>query len=1305
MVTDLNKTIVNDTFNHAYNEKQFKLFIKDLLSDANFSAEKVHNIQLPNSYTDFIKSAKRLCKYKYTADEFGTEKVIDVLVVKLKRTTSIERARTAQRNFVARYLNGGRNYPKDAALVAFISEDASGKISPDWRFSFVEMNYVTEIIESEDGQQKRKAVPELTPAKRFSFLVGENEDTHTVQKQFYTCLEKSSRGEKITLEDLEQAFDIEKVSKEFFEKYKILYNKLCTEIKKICELDSIVKKDFTEHNVVIEDFAKKTLGQIVFLYFIQKKGWLGVPRDKDWGLGDKKFLRNLFEKKYCEYKNFFNDVLEHLFYEALATDRGPGAWFDKLNCRIPFLNGGLFEPVNGYEYEKTDLNIDNNLFKEIFDTFDLYNFTVKEDEPLEKEVAIDPEMLGKVFENLLPENIRKGNGAFYTPREIVHYMCQESLINYLYNKVNIKEVPISKEEHEQQLKLLKTKKEKEQLKLTQEILEEMISKKDIEYLIKKGESNYSNRNIKEELPESIINNASILDEALADIKVCDPAIGSGAFPVGIMNEIVRARVALNEHIGQNYRSVYELKRNAIENSIYGVDIDPGAVEIAKLRFWLSLVVDEDDIKNIKPLPNLEYKIMQGNSLITSYEGIDFDEIVDKQEKSKQLDLFASKSEKLTAIISDKQHEFLKTPYATRKSEIKYEIENLIVELVKTKFEEKAEKEGKQKDFYEEKIRNFAQNKENRNFFPWKLFFADAFENGGFDVVIGNPPYGLINKRQNKTETIVVTEEEYEYYKKNSKYFVATTGSINIFRLFIVQSLELLKANGIFSEIFPLAFIADLSAKKLRENILNNHCITSIEAFPERDNEAKRVFKSAKVSACIVNIQKEQPQGTFFIRTNAEPYVETIKEKVYLNYDKIQMFDSVYYTIPLLTNKDIELLSKVFNNSTKLENFAHCYTGEIDLSLNVNLLSLNNNYCEMIKGAIIDRYIKRKKMSQGEIMYLKDQEYLKNNTSKKSKHHNNKRIVMQGITGVNEKHRLKMTIIPEGIYCANSVNYIIFNKDDINIYSVLGILNSKLLDYVFKKFSTNSNVNGYEVDSLPINISNELLGSQISSIVHSILNITKADDYEENKQKQQTVKQCEDEIDNIVYNLYGLNEEEKLIIDPERLLNLKFDHKPTAKEIVEKIAIAKPSLMDNDRAFCHLFDKIAMNNSWQEFELPSYWTIGRTIYNYKKDNNIKASISAPTKSKLVNKVDLNNPMLKTYKFEMPKPSIKQIIAKIAEYDDYLFDNDRKLVELFDGIALTNGYKETELPKYWNIIRAMFDYKKEAKADNILFTEKE
>lgn len=165
----------------------------------------------------------------------------------------------------------------------------------------------------------------------------------------------------------------------------------------------------------------------------------------------------------------------------------------------------------------------------------------------------------------------------------------------------------------------------------------------------------------------------------------------------------------------------------------------------------------------------------------------------------------------------------------------------------------------------------------------------------------------------------------------------------------------------------------------------------------------------------------------------------------------------------------------------------------------------------------------------------------------------------------------------------------------------------------------------------------------------------------------------------------------------QLFDKIFETKPTTRQIVEKLAIFNPSLMDNDRQFCYFFDLIALNNGYKDFDLPPYWSIGRAIYNYKKDNGIKAEESAPKKSELVNDIEINNPLIGVYQFNINRPSIRQIIEKIAEYDDYALSNDRKLVELFDTIALNNGYSKNSLPKYWNIIRAAFDYKKDNKGD--------
>src|SRR3989344_5083804 len=304
------------------------------------------------------------------------------------------------------------------------------------------------------------------------------------------------------------------------------------------------------------------------------------------------------------YKNFFNEILEPLFYDALATDRSADDHYYRLfKCKIPFLNGGLFEPINEYNWSKTDILLDNDIFEEIFKTFDRFNFTVKEDEPLEKEVAVDPEMLGKVFENLLDIKDRKSKGAFYTPREIVHYMCQQSLINYLETNTLILREDLEKF-----------------IQLGDFTLDAIIREQE---LAKKGRRTDVRKEL--DLPKSIKDKYKEIDKLLKEIKVVDPAVGSGAFPVGMMNEMVKARSILSIYFEEN-RKDYDLKREIIENCLYGVDIEPSAVEITKLRFWLSLIVDELDMKNIKPLPNLDHKIMCGNSLLEEFEGIKlFDE--------------------------------------------------------------------------------------------------------------------------------------------------------------------------------------------------------------------------------------------------------------------------------------------------------------------------------------------------------------------------------------------------------------------------------------------------------------------------------------------------------------------------------------------------------------------------------------------------------------------------------------------------------------------------------------------------------
>ncbi|MBU0896258.1 MAG: hypothetical protein KKB76_01385, partial [Candidatus Omnitrophica bacterium] len=750
------QALIKETFESTFDKGRFVSFVKNLLNDVEEATFMYKGNYIPDAYEQYINTLERIGKYT------DGEHKIDILIAKLKKETSIERARTMQRNFVAWYLNGSRGGElKDAALVAFVAPNEE-----DWRFSLVKMDY-----RFEEGKKGRMRVKEeFTPARRWSFLVGVNENSHTAQSQLVDLVIDDERNP--VLNQIEEAFNIEKVTKEFFEKYKDLFLRVKDALDELVKRDEKLRSDFKDKEVDTANFAKKLLGQIVFLYFLQKKGWFGVKKDEEWGTGSKRFFRDLFEGEVIPYKNFFNDVLEPLFYDALALDRSHiDHWNDHFQCKIPFLNGGLFDPINNYSWEKTVIDLPNDLFSNyrkdiktgdigngILDIFDRYNFTVKEDEPLEKEVAVDPEMLGKVFENLLEVKDRKSKGTYYTPREIVHYMCQQSLINYLSTE-----------------------------------LEGKITKEDIETLIKYGEQVGENEATVEakgretdtysyKLSESIRQNAELVDEKLASIKVCDPAIGSGAFPVGMMTEIVRARKTLSSYIKDSGRTLYNFKRDCIHNSLYGVDIDPSAVEIAKLRLWLSLVVDEDDIRQIKPLPNLDYKIMQGNSLLDEYGGVrlfddklistvNFDKekqisnLKEKQaelsseyirlhqadkltrDKKQQIDeelkkinsqikrleqsgkkveenasLFDiySSAKKKSDELKRLHKEFFETTQKTKKDELKKQIERLEWDLIETTLRE----QNKSSELKKIEVLKKANIKP---FFLWKLHFSDVFQ--------------------------------------------------------------------------------------------------------------------------------------------------------------------------------------------------------------------------------------------------------------------------------------------------------------------------------------------------------------------------------------------------------------------------------------------------------------------------------------------------------------------------------------------------------------------------------------------------
>ena len=572
----------------------------------------------------------------------------------------------------------------------------------------------------------------------------------------------------------------------------------------------------------------------------------------------------------------------------------------------------------------------------------------------------------------------------------------------------------------------------------------------------------------------------MLDETLANIAVCDPAVGSGAFPVGMMTEVIRARCALTPYFNDVYeRTPYHFKRHAIQDCLYGVDIDAGAVEIAKLRLWLSLVVDEEETKQIKPLPNLDFKIVTGNSLLG----------------------FPFKSKGLHEIEQLKAHFFEETDHE-RKAKLKTEIDRTLRSC-------------------------FADSKKSLGYevnFDFKINFSEVFSaKGGFDVVVANPPYGLLNKRQNRHKSVVVSDQELQHYKSSPEYAPARGGMINIFRLFIVRSVNILREAGCLAEIFPLAFTCDSSATHLRKHLLENHRIIGIEAFPERDNERKRVFEAVKMSVCILILQaRRRLTSPFWLRIHRDRYVDTTNSKVQLGIDTIKLIDKTNYTIPLLQTDELDLLESIYRTATTLACFGHCYTGEIDLTQDKRYLTEDRHQSVLLKGAIIDRYQIRLTMSQGEILFLNSKKYLDSNHGERTEHHKLHRIVMQGITGVNEKVRLKMTLTEPGTFCANSVNYIVLNDSEFEPEYLLALLNSSLLNFVFSKTSTNSNVNGYEVDNLPIKVADRHLQRSIAELARKILN-------QKREKSNRDTTALDTELDASIFSLYGLTEKQAELV--------------------------------------------------------------------------------------------------------------------------------------------------------------------------------
>lgn len=714
----------------------------------------------------------------------------------IKSSYRIGLNRVGLRSLVKSYLS----YGVDAAIVVYWHGD-------QWRVSFIC-----------DLQENR------TNPKRFTYLMGDAAATYRTAVDRFIYIEENNA----TWQSIVDAFSVEKLSKAFFDGYKRQFKIFC---------DHIGGNEKWER-----DYVKKLLGRLVFLQFLQKKGWMGVPASRgEWKGGDPNFMANLIES-YQGQDDILSNVLEPLFFDTLNTRRKDDLADARLgkDIRIPYLNGGLFD--RGELDTEHRVEFPYTLFKGLMEFFSSYNFTIDENDPDDSEVGIDPEMLGHIFENLLEDN--KDKGTFYTPKEIVQYMSRQSLIQYLHTH-------------------------------TEPSIHAAIDR-----LIQTGEveTALQNRNV-----------AVRLDALLREVKVCDPAIGSGAFPMGVLGEIFKCRRVLYGFMNMpSAFSPSEVKRQIIQENIYGVDIEQGAVDIARLRFWLSLVVDEECPQ---PLPNLDFKIMQGNSLLESFEGVDLSKFTEHKDD----DMFGSAFEAQTreAIeplikrhfsVTDHQEKeriraeidaiikgHIEESLARRERELSAEIDMRLFKIkgIREFIDNPATPEGNRRKYRKnmkseecllaEAERRLAKVADSRvhiaqvdstncPFFLWHLYFKDVFDKGGFDIVIANPPYVQLQGNGGFLAQQFV-HAGYETFTRMG----------DLYCLFYEKGIELLRNGGVETYITSSKWMRAAYGESLRTYLTDYNPLMLIELGPG-------VFDSATVDTNILLVEKGEGRETLQITT-------------------------------------------------------------------------------------------------------------------------------------------------------------------------------------------------------------------------------------------------------------------------------------------------------------------------------------------------------------------------------------------------------------------------------------------------------
>ena len=1030
-----------------YHIDNFKYVIKELLLP-DFAKDE-HEVYFNNNLFESVT-------------QLGTSEKCDVTIyeVILKEGAQNRRVTITQEMF--RILRGqGINN----AIVAFANADYR--------------NYRLSLLTSKYEFEGDKIVKILSNPRRYSYSLGYETKTKTAYEFLI------SKGKVNSLEELIARFSVEVVNKQFYNEIAVAFTKLVggTQEGKTYAQELGIH-GVTDKNKYAE-FAVRLIGRIVFCWFLKEKksenGISLVPESM------------LSVESTNTAGIYYHDVLEPLFFELLNTkqERRKGKFAkEEIYAQIPYLNGGLFSPHQDDHYKyafATEsgtyglVNIPNDWFTEFYGVLSQYNFTVDENTSYDIELSIDPEMLGRIFENLLAEinpetgeNAKKSTGSFYTPRDIVDYMVDNSIFEYLKGKTNI--------EDERLKALISYGKEDDELAV-----------------FNKAEK------------KAIIN-------ALYTVTVLDPACGSGAFPIGMLQKIVYILQEVDpeanlwfdkatENISILMKREFEKKFNAgsldyirklsvIQNSIFGVDIQPIAVEIARLRCFLSLVIEEkvDDNeynRGVNPLPNLDFKFIIANTLME----LPYDNFAE------QISMFENQDH--IAQLKAVREEYFSANDAETKNELKLEFGRI------------------QKAMFQETIANskIASARYNAlsNWSPFENEATTWFDpewmfgvKEGFDIVIANPPYI-------DSETMVkVMPEKREHYAQ--KYSCAK-GNWDIYVVFIEQGINLVKENGIVTYIIPNKLIAAPYAKTIRKK-MGEQSIKEI-----RNYSNVKVFDSVAVYPIVFLLSKgdklNRTAMTMMEKLDAVLYSKDIFSKDLTandNWDKY--FSSNLASIDILEkmgeHKKLSEIATVKGAATVSEAYAL-------LEIMYNCEDVNEKeYFKFINTGTIDPY--KCLWATEKTQYIKhsfnkpvvSRNLLMKQFPQRYKESRSEKIIVGGMCKKLE------SCYDDGNILAGKSTSIIFNSK-YPIKYILGILNSKLMTFYYASyFSSLSLAGGFyrigapQLSELPIAFDLQKVNLMIEQVEKLLI--------DSNNWNAQKI------INQLVYELYGLTKEEILVVE-------------------------------------------------------------------------------------------------------------------------------------------------------------------------------